>query len=232
MNTKNITEIINQCEFCKRKFIRESTMFTHLCEQKRRWNERDNQVNRYAHQAYKIYYQKNHPTKNRTDYKDFIYSPYFSAFIKFSNYCLANKVINMPRYLDYLVSNKIVVDNWNSDINYTKFLIEYIRLEDPYDAITRSIECLSTMCQEQNIQLHDTFKYINANRLCHVIVSGQLSPWLLYQSSEGIKFIESLNGDQIRLIFDYINPDLWSVKFARNKSTADDIKKILETIKL
>ena len=232
MNTKSNMETSNQCEFCKRKFIRESTILTHLCEPKRRWNDRETQTNRFAHNAFKTYHQKNHPNKKNIEYIDFIHSPFYTAFVKFANYCLSNKVINIPRYIDFLVSHKVVVDHWNSDVHYTKFLIEYLKLEDPYDAVKRSIECLSQLCNEQNLQIRDSFKFLNHNKLCHYIVNGNLSPWFLYQSKEGTSFIAKLNQDQIKLIFDYINPDVWSVKIARQKNIAEDIRSMLESISL
>lgn len=224
---KEKVETNNQCEFCKRTFIRESTMYTHLCEQKRRWNDRDKQVNRFAHNAWKLYYNKNHPSKKKTEYIDFIHNSFYSAFIRFANYCITSHVINIPRYIDYLVSHKVVIDNWNSDVHYTKFLIEYLRLEDAHDALNRSIECLTNLSKEQNILLKDVFKFVNYNVLCHYIVNGKLSAWLLYQSKEGIHFIEQLNQDQIKLIYDYINPDLWNIKFHRNSETVLKIKKYI-----
>lgn len=232
MTTKKKTEITNQCEFCKRSFIRESTLLTHLCESKRRWNERDNQVNRFAHGAFKMYHQKNHPTKSKLEYIDFIYSPFYSAFIKFASYCLANKVINIARYIDYLVSHKVIIDSWNSDVYYTKFLIDYLKLEDAYDAVKRSIESLKILCHEQNIQVRDAFKFLNHNKLCYSVINGQISPWFLYNSTHGRAFIENLNQDQIKLIFDYINPDVWGLKLYREKDTVESIKRIIEQMDL
>ena len=86
--TAETAEVKFSCEFCKREFVRERTLLSHLCEQKNRWNNRDHIGNRLGFQSWLQFYAKNSmsKTKNKTQ-EEFIKSPYYTAFVKFGNYC-------------------------------------------------------------------------------------------------------------------------------------------------
>ena len=129
------------CEFCKKSFSRERTLVSHLCEKKQRWLNKDHPGNRIGFQCWVQFYSKHSTskTKNKT-HEEFIYSPYYIAFVKFGSYCVDAKVINIPRYVDWLLKEQIKLDDWTSDRVYNRFLCEYLRIEDPFDAIYRGVE--------------------------------------------------------------------------------------------
>lgn len=217
----------NECEFCNKIFKRESAILTHLCEKKRRWQEKDLQSNRIGFQTWLIFYKKNTATKKTKTYIDFIKSPYYLAFVKFGNYCVEAKVINVVRYSEWLVKNTINIDEWTSDKNYTRFLIEFLRNEDPLDALYRSIETTMDLAKEDNIKSNDILRYGNINKLCYLITMGKISPWLLYQSESGKQFLDKLDGTQVKMIIDYINPELWAIKFNKNLDYVKQTKELL-----
>jgi len=216
------------CEFCKAVFQRENTILKHICETKRRWLDRDRQGNRVGFQAWLQFYKKNTSgTKNRT-YEEFIKNPYYIAFVKFGSYCVDIKCINVGRFSDWLLKNSIRVDNWQQDSNYTKFLCEYLRIEDPLDAIHRSIETTIEKAEIENIQSKDYLRYGNVNSICYEIARGRISPWMLYQSNSGIEFLDALRDDQQKMIMDYINPEQWAIKFTRDKEIVKQVKELLQ----
>ena len=112
----------HKCDFCEREFLRETTIGKHLCEPKRRWLDKDKQGNRIGLNAWIQFYNK-HSNKKKKDYMDFAKSAYYSAFVKFGNYCLDAQVFNPSRYIDWLLKNQVSIDTWNRDSNYTKFII-------------------------------------------------------------------------------------------------------------
>jgi hypothetical protein len=127
-----------------------------------------------------------------------------------------------------LLKNQVKIDNWCSDSTYTKYLIEFLRHEDAFDAIHRSIEHCMEMAVDANIQPHDMLRYGNANKICYAITTGKISPWLLYQSDSGTRFLDGLNEGHVKMIIDYINPEQWAIKFKRD---AEHTKKINDTIR-
>jgi hypothetical protein len=126
-----------------------------------------------------------------------------------------------------LLNNKIKIDNWNSDTNYTKFLVSYLREEDAMDAIARSLETLINMSPTEKISTKDILRYGNRNRICYAITTGKISPWMLYQSESGKQFLDELDETQVKMIVDYINPELWAVKFKRNPEVVKQVKELL-----
>jgi hypothetical protein len=228
-NTKKNSETKSEfsCEFCNRSFQRETTMIKHLCENKRRWQDKDQPGNRIGFQSWLNFYTKNTGTKKKKTYTDFTKSAYYIAFVKFGHYCVDLKCINVTRYADWLLKNQIKIDSWCSDKNYTSFLIEYLRTEDHMDAIARSIETTIDMSKEAGIATKDCLRYANKNRIAYAITTGKISPWMLYQSESGVKFLEELDESQQKMIIDYINPEQWAIKFRRNNEMVTQVKELL-----
>ena len=228
-NTKgsSVTKTEFSCEFCNRSFQRETTMMKHLCENKRRWQDKDQPGNRIGFQAWVEFYKKNTASKKPKTYVDFTKSAYYIAFVKFGHYCVDLKCINVTRYADWLLKNQIKIDSWCSDTNYTKFLIEHLKSEDPLDAIARSIETTMTIAKDSGIETKDCLRYANRNKLAYAVTTGKISPWMLYHSESGVDFLSSLDESQQKMIIDYINPEQWAIKFRRNTELVTQAKELL-----
>lgn len=220
----------NRCDHCNRTFIRSGTLLKHLCEQKRRWQESSKPANRIAYGAWTKFYSTFQPSRKRREYKDFINSPYYSAFVKWGNYCVDIKAVNVDAYVDYLLKNNTPIDTWDSDRVYTKYLIDYLRTENALDAVKRSIDTMLDIAQNENIQLQDVFRVSNYNKLCHLVTTGHISPWVLYNTKTGKEFLFNINQDQTQLIFDYIDPERWNIKFRRESENVKEVVELLRTI--
>lgn len=234
MNTTNnqVIDSNKHCEHCNRTFIRESTLQKHLCEQKRRWLEKDKLPNRIGYSAWKTFYETHHPSKKGLEYRDFVNNNYYSAFVRFGTYCTDIKAINPTAFAMYLIKNQTPIDNWNSDKSYTKYLLEYLRHESWHDAVKRSIDHLLNISNDENIRLGDVFKYANTNKLCYMITMGRISPWVLYHSASGKDFLSKLDTTQTNMIIDYIDPQKWNIKFKREAEDITEVKQLLNSIPL
>jgi hypothetical protein len=217
------------CEFCKREFARETTIAKHICEYKHRWLEKDRRGNQIGFQAWVQFYRKNTGSRKHSTYEEFIRSAYYIAFVKFGTFCVDINALNISRFVDWLLKNQIKIDSWCSDSTYTRYLIEYLRHEDPLDAIARSIETTLDLAKTENILGKDYIRFGNVNKICYAITTGKISPWLLYQSNSGVRFLETLNPDCVKMIVDYINPDQWALKFHRNPEQVKEVKQLLNT---
>jgi hypothetical protein len=71
-------------------------------------------------------------------------------------------------------------------------------------------------------------RYGNANKLCYAITTGKISPWMLYQSDSGTRFLDTLNEGHVKMIIDYINPEQWAIKFKRDTDVTKQIKDTLK----
>jgi hypothetical protein len=216
------------CDFCKREFLRENTIMKHICEYKRRWLGKESQGNRIGFQSWVQFYTKNTSSKKKRTYEDFIKSAYYTAFVKFGTYCVDVNVINVSRFVDWLLKNQIKIDTWCQDTVYTKFLIEYLRIEDPLDAIARSVQATIDLSEPERLLSKDYLRYGNSNKICYAITTGKISPWMLYHSDSGAKFLDKLDPTQVKIVIDYINPELWAIKFKREPENVQQVKELLD----
>lgn len=215
------------CEFCKREFARESTVAKHICEYKHRWLEKDKRGSQIGFQAWVQFYKQNTGSRKHNTYEEFIRSAYYTAFVKYGSFCVDINALNVSRLTDWLLKNQIKIDNWCSDNTYTRYLIEYLRHEDPMDAIARSVETTIKLAESESIRACDYLRYGNVNKICYQVTLGKISPWMLYQSDSGSRFLDTLNPDHVKIIIDYINPEQWALKFKKNPDDARQVKEIL-----
>jgi hypothetical protein len=220
-----------KCEHCGRQFVRPSTMFKHLCEQKRRWDERDRPANRIAFNAWLKFYEKLQPNRKRKDYRDFSSSAYYNGFMKFGTYCVDISAIHPLMYVEWLLKDKQALDNWTSDKNYTRYLTEHLLHETVEDAMYRTVKTLTNIADTQNLELRDVFRFVNPNRICQQIINGKISPWILYHSNTGIEFLSNLGESNRALIWDYIQPEKWQIKFKRNPEMVSTAKLFIDEIR-
>ena len=226
-NTKENAETKFHCEFCNRDFIKESTLIKHVCENKRRYNDRDKVANRIGFSSWVQFY-KRHSRKQKHDYMDFAKSAYYSAFVKFGHYCHEAHVLSPSNYIEWLLKEKVSIDHWNRDTHYTRFIVDYLKTEDPLDAIARSIETTVQLAELDKVKTKDVWRYGNRNRICFEITKGKISPWMLFHSDSGVEFIEKLDATQQKLILDYINPEQWAIKFKRSSDIIPEVKQLLK----
>jgi hypothetical protein len=52
---------------------------------------------------------------------------------------------------------------------------------------------------------------------------------MLYHSESGKQFLNKLDETQVKMVIDYINPELWAIKFKRNTDDVNEVKKLLDT---
>ena len=204
MTTEDMT-----CEYCKKEFKRPSSLLSHSCEKKRRFLAKDDPGVRLGFYAFLKFYEISAGNHKPRTIMDFINSPYYLAFVKFGIYSVNTKIINPMRFVEYLLKNNKKIDHWCKDTSYTAFLIDYLRVEDVSDALSRAVEYSITWQEKIEHPAKDVLRYGNVNANLHAIVAGRLSPWVLYSSDSGQKFLSELTSDQIAMIWPYIDTMYW-----------------------
>jgi hypothetical protein len=80
---------------------------------------------------------------------------------------------------------------------------------------------------EQNARLEDFFKYINLNRVTQMIANGKISPWIILNSDTGKDMISIMHDDQIKIIYEMIDPAFWKKTFQKREEDLDFVKQTL-----
>ena len=95
LGTFSKTDMKYTCQFCKKDFVKETSLAIHSCEPRKRRQEKDEAGVRLGFQAYIKFYEMTQGSAKLKTYDDFCDSPYYKAFVKFGRYCVSIKAINM-----------------------------------------------------------------------------------------------------------------------------------------
>jgi hypothetical protein len=216
-----------QCQYCKKDFQKETSLAVHLCEPKRRMQERSERGVELGYQAYLRFYEMTQGSAKLKTYEQFAESPYYRAFVKFGRYCVNTRTVNPRQFLEWLLKNNKKIDRWASDQLYTEYLLTYLQVENINDAMARAIEFGIEWAEKHSAQPHDCLRYGNNNAMCYAVTAGRISPWIIYNCDSGQKFLSELDSTQIAMIWPYIDSDVWQKKFQDYPADQEYVREIL-----
>jgi|TARA_B100001027_G_C16263057_1_gene330492 hypothetical protein len=218
-----------ECKFCKKIFGSERTLLSHLCEPKRRWNNRKEKNVQLAFRCFQHFFRITATNmKSEKTYDDFMTSKYYLAFVKFANYIMGVYISNVETYIEWLLKQRIRIDKWSTDQVYESYIKEFNFRESVDRAVERTVIELKNWSEESNKPWNSFFKEVSQPRAIHMIRAGKISPWIVYNSQSGLKWLDSLNDEQMIMINDYINPTQWSKRFS---NSPEDVRFVLDITK-
>jgi len=145
----------------------------HVCEAKKRHQERDEVGVQIGLQAYLRFYETTQGSARLKTYEDFARSPYYRAFVRYGRYCVAIRVINVPRFTDWLLKQNKKIDHWCRDTVYTEYLTQHVRAESVTDALARAMEQAIAWSEETDNPDRDYLRYGNTNAVCYAVRSEE-----------------------------------------------------------
>ena len=207
------TTVEHVCKYCDKSFKKESTLAVHLCEPKRRHQQQSEKGVQLGLQAYLRFYETTQGSAQFKTYDDFVRSPYYSAFVKFGRHCVGINAINVKSYINWLLKNNKKLDHWARDSMYEEYLHYYLRIEACTDALQRAIEYSIRWSEDTGNPAQDFLRFGNPNRIAHAISTGKISAWVVFNCASGQAYLESMNTDQMHIVWPWIDPDHWQKKF-------------------
>jgi hypothetical protein len=220
------------CQYCSKSFRKESTLAAHLCEPKRRWQQEKEAGVQLGLQSYLKFFEMTQGSAKTKSYKDFVESPYYSAFVKFGQYLIAIRAINATGFIEYVIKGNKKLDQWTKECFYDEYLYELLRKEHPTVALERSFTEMQKWADAENKQFNNIFREGATNKICNMIVNGRISPWIIFNCDSGIEFLSSLNEEQVAMVFKFIEPDFWQRKLKDYVADAEFIKSVLQEAKV
>ena len=216
------------CQYCKKDFIKESSLSVHSCEPRRRRMEKDEAGVRLGFQAYIKFYELTQGSAKLKTFDHFADSPYYKAFVKFGRYCVNTRAINPARFTEWVLKQNKKVDHWAKDSVYTEYLLDYLKVEAVNDALARAMEYSIDWSEKTGSPAEDCLRYGNSNTLTHAVATGRISPWVIYNCESGQKFLSELSTEQVGIIWSYIDSDIWLKKFKDYTADQEYAKDILQ----
>ena len=216
-----------ECRYCKKSFVKETSLAIHMCEPKRRFREQEERGVQLGLHAYLKFYELTQGSARLKTFDDFAASPYYRAFVKFGRYCVAVKVINPPRFVEWLLKNNKKIDHWARDTMYTEYLAEYLRVENVNDALARAMEFGIDWSEQTGNPAEDCLRYGNTNAMVYAVTTGRISPWIVYNCESGQKFLSELDATQIAMVWPYIDSEVWTKKFSDYVADQEYVREML-----
>ena len=223
------------CKYCNKTYSKESTLAVHLCEPKRRVQQESETGVQFGLRAYKRFYEITQGSARNKDYADFCKSPYYNAFVKFGRYCVDIRAINFMNFCEWLLQNNKKIDHWTKDKLYQEWMLPYVKREQAQDALERGVKEMLDYCEDHDELkngIQDYFRYANQNRICHHISTGRVSAWLVFNCDSGVDFLDTLNEEQLQIIYPYIDPEYWQRRFTDFVADTEWVKQALKDIGL
>jgi len=215
-----------KCEYCGSSYVRESTLFAHLCEKKRRALQKDEKRVRYGYYAFDRFYKLSAGNKKQKTYEEFCKSPYYNAFVKFGSFINNVKPMYPEKYIDHVVTSGVKLDHWCKDELYEKYVLEFILKEDVHTALERTVTHMTEWSSDISAPWNHYFQHVSLNRAVWDIKDGKISPWLVLNCDSGKEMMSRFNDEQLGLVYHVIDPTHWALRFRRLPTDVQLVKEI------
>lgn len=219
------------CKFCKKEYVKESTLAAHLCEPKRRHQQQNETGVQLGFKAYIRFYELTQGSARLKTYEDFANSPYYMAFVKYGRYLVAIRCINTGSFTDWLLKNNKKIDYWTKDAFYLEWMREYLKKENVKDALERALKEMQNLADDDTKldgSFSNYFRSASPNRICQHIANGRISAWIVFNCTSGVEFLENLNEEQLGTVIEWIDPEYWQRKFKDYMADTEWTKHILK----
>jgi hypothetical protein len=213
------------CVHCGKSFMKEKTLFAHMCEPKRRAMQKDEKRVQAGFMAFNRWYQLTQNSKKDKVYNDFCKSSYYNAFVKFGSFVNNVNPLYPSKFIDYVIKSGVKLDHWCRDELYETYLYDMIKVEPVESAVQRTVQTMMEWGDNSGAQFNHYFNYVNLNRAVHDIRNGKISPWVMLNCSSGKKMLNNFNDEQLDLIAPAFDLPHWLRKF---KEVPADVAMVAE----
>lgn len=214
------------CPYCSKRYKLEAAFTKHLCQQKKRFFEKDTKAARLAFHAFTTFYKIQ--LHREVSYDTFAKSKLYEAFLKFGKYILDIDAIDPPSYIEYMVRSGVGIDKWCRDSEYEKYVSQLMMKETPERGTERTLLLMEEWAIKNKASISDFFRQISAPLAVRWIISGRISPWVLLNSESGRELLGRLSDEQTLLIKPALNINMWKGKFTRHIKEVADIQAVMK----
>lgn len=217
---------MHKCTFCNKTFKRESTIQTHMCEQKRRHFKKNDKDTLAGYSAY-IYWSKNNNGGKNQSYDKFAKSRLYTCFVKFGVYIIQNNINDWEKYIDWLSKNQVKVDDWPKDKTYGVYCSYRTEKETAERALERYILFVQKWEENTKYKWHTFWKKNSIFNTIQLLIDGKISPWILFCDPNAKEFIDELPEELLVELDRNLNLEHWKSKVNRNEEDSEWITKML-----
>lgn len=211
------------CDFCRRPFRSERRWLSHLCEKKRRALQREERFVNLGFHAYQRFWAKRMNPKHKQGWDAFDNSSLYGAFVRFGRYILDTDLINPAAFVDFLLRAEIKLDRWCQPTYYQIYMREMTKLEPPWEAMERTILLLQHWAMQTQQPWYDFFRTVAPAQAVLWIITGRLSPWILFTAASADDLFARLSPEQQSRVAEVIDERFWRIKLDHHQATVTEI---------
>ena len=198
-----------------------------MCEQKRRFLQKDEKRVRHGFYAFNQFYKLSAGARKDKTYEEFCKSQYYNAFVKFGSFINNVKPLYPEKYIDYVVTSGVKLDHWCREEMYEKYAVDLIRKEGVETALERSISTMLEWASENEpAPWNHYFQHVSLNRAVWHLKDGKISPWLVLNCKSGKNMLANFNDEQLNLVYHVMDPEHWAIRFKRNPKDVELVKEV------
>lgn len=219
------------CEYCGAKFKTERGFGNHSCARMKMAKGSGKAGIMRGFSLFDKWYRMNGFSKKSKDLDAFMKSPHFSIFMDLSEFVSEFRVPSGKDYVEWIVRNRVPSRDWRKDSSVVQFRKDYEKGSLARDATVRSLEMLSTWCDERGIDLEYIFDEISPGECLAITRSGIMSPWIILGSNSAELLLSRFTEDQAEELDRIIDIDYWNSRMDQDPAT-DEIRSMVEEIGL
>lgn len=205
-----VPKVEHRCNWCKKQFVKEESIMSHMCEKKRRWLWKDEKYMKIAYLAYERIYATHY--RHKTSYEKFMESKMYSSFVKFGRYALTTDMLDVYAFIDFLVKAEIKTHDWVNPHVYMTWVRDMVKNESIDAAVERTILLMEQWGNDTGYSWVEFFRLIPTTKAVSWISSGRISPWVIYGTTSGMELFKRMSIDQLKMIKDIVDSELWADK--------------------
>ena len=234
--TKKLNESF-ECKYCNKSFKRERTLAVHMCNQKHRWNAKNELPSRIAFEAFCVFHKTCMPSNIRggsPPLEKFINSPEYNGFYIFGKYLAELKlpIDQQQDFIKFVMQQGVKIKDWVKSFVLEEFIKLYSLKEDPKRAVESVILLAEAWSNENNRHWTEFFDKVSPSMATHFIITGRISPWIIYGTNAGQRMVDKLNERELELVINHINVNTWKHKLKKYPASLNELEIIDNTCKI
>jgi hypothetical protein len=201
-----------------------------MCERKRRALQKDEKRVQAGFVAFNRFWQLTQNVKKPKTYDDFADSSYYNAFVKFGGFVNNVDPLYPDKFIDYVIKSGVKLDHWCRDELYENYLREMIKVEPVESAVQRTLKTMMEWADVHNAEFSHYFKYVSLNKAVHDISNGNISPWVVLNSTTGQSMIRNMSDEQLDMIAPAFDVPYWLRRFKELPADVILVKEICNEV--
>ena len=216
-----------KCKYCNKSFSKETTLVSHMCEQKRRVLAKDDKQNRIAYQLWLQYRRLSMANvKNDKTYEEFATNRYFTGFMKLAKRIIDLNIRPPEDFLRFIVMNSVKMHDWSKDFVYEEYIKNMLKNESVDRAVERSIIRMKEWAESTGNSWQEYFVKVPTTQAMNDIKMGKISPWCTFATDQGSKLIDRMDEHEVVSLVEYLEPKSWKVRVKRQAQDASWIQEV------